>query len=563
MGGDTSNITEFTENFINKIDIREDTADTVIDAILLPGLYNKFALPKNYKKSEIVNNISTRYISHIDDVKKNLKKESKKNLETFIEIKLNLLQNEIKDIINKPCGIVFVKSFLSTLKGKLSQYNEMMVKEKDDFQKRNETIKVKFKVVKQDLEKAAKKLFNAKSAINDELVTIQSYINKESEYLLEIERREKAITFFTLCRDDIEKWIAKVNTFSDSCIKLVESLNEFIQMKKLERGHIKPFSKEIETKSLAFVLPNMGPNDFLKWLDKKNMTVHKLMELRLKEIKTILLDYGNSIEEVDNLKNESIESILSKLPEDKRIEYISELDNMASPLWQYDEGRIAAEYGTSNIYLFGVENELNTIFTPEELSKSIEFATEPNVISTGDPKRIVCFKVETALPAFVIYDMETYRNKYYNPKKPFPYNIHKDWDRTLPTLFPSSEEEEFRKYWSVGLSDPFNLISRRGQYYYIKSEKTGGRLKQYNVKLTNGRPESMQVFLDNEDLIEETQQKIDEIVEKIGINAIIDSLKKHGEDLEKNADKYGKKIKKQIELELSDIENFINSLQSW
>lgn len=559
-GGDISSISEITEDFINRIGIREDTADQVIDSILEPGDFKKFPMPPEFNK-ETVQTAFGRRESHLNDIIRDIRKTAKENLDKLIDMKVKALDDELDNRLSTPHGLEFSKSFLLTLLGRLTEFKNMMMAERENYAKQQEDLKGKYALAKSEAEKASKKLFGSKAAIEHVLKGFKALVDKEASLVLEIARREDAIEFFAFIIDEANKWNERLNAFSRYCSALTQELNQDIQRKKLEKKEIKPFVHEIKPKELKETDLSVEPNDFLTWLrDDKQLNVMKLAEMRIGEIKSVLLEYGNSQEKVKTIKEKSINDILKELSKEKKMEYVGLLDRMASPLWQYDQGLVAADKKTQNIYLFGVENPDDTVFDPEEIKTAIASAYDPAVVGTGDPKRVVCLKVEASVPAFVINDMPRYREKYNATNKPFSYHIHKDWETGLPALFPGTEAEEARKYWSLGLADPFNLISKNGQYYYLESKKRGKKLEDYKVKLAQGRAEAMKTFLDDVDLIDETRDSIEKITQKLGNEGVAEKLKNYGNDLEEKAKKYGKEIRDQIEQELNDIENYVQSL---
>lgn len=560
FGGEISGIKEFTEDFISKIGIREDTTDEVIDSILAPGDYKKFPLPPELNKETIITVFGKRE-SYLNDIQRDIRVTAKENLAKIKDEKIADMNAELANRLSTPQGLEFSKNFLLTLLGRLAEFKNMMKVEREDCTKQKEELEGKYTLVKSEAETASKKLFGSKGAIEQVLKDFKGLVDKEAGLTLEIERREEAIEFFVSIIDEANKWSERLNAFSEYCSALTQELNKDIQRKKNEKKAIKPFVHEIKPKELKELDLTVEPNDFLTWLsDAKQLDVLRLAEMRIGEIKSVLLEYGNSQEKVENIKTKRIDDILKELPQEKMMEYVQLLDKMASPLWQYDQGLVAADKKTENIYLFGVENPDDTVFIPEEIKTAIDSAYPQSVVGTGDPKRVVCLKVESAVPAFVVNDMPRYREKYKDPNKPFSYHIHKDWENELPALFPGTEEEEARKYWSIGLAEPFNLLSKTGEFYYIKSNKRGKKLEDYKVKLAQGRVEAMRSFLDDVEFIDEMRENIEKISQKLGNEAVAETLKNYGNDLEIKAKKSGKEIRDQIELELNDIEEYVQSL---
>jgi len=560
MGGDISSVNDFTDGFIQRIGIKEHEADDVIDSILAPGDFKKFPLPPISAKN-IVSEVLGRREVHLNGVHRNVADTAKRNLANFKKEKLNALKDELANRLSMPQGLDFSKNFLYALVGRLADFKKEMIKEREQNEKLKKEIASSYNPVRSEVEKSVKKLFGAKAAIENALKKFKGLVDKETNFILEIERREKAIEFFAVIINATNDWIEKLDVLSNYCNILTQELNQDIQQNQREGRKIKPFVQELKPAKLKDEIPIVESHDFIMWLkDDKQMDMLKLAEMRIGEVKDILLEYGYSQDKVNEVRNKRIDDILKKLPQKKKIELIGVMDKMASPLWQYDQGFVSGDKKTENIYLFGVENPNDTVFTPEEIRTAIASPYAPAIIGTGDAKRVLCFKLETAVPAFVVSDMSKYRDKYVNPERPFSYHIYKDWEKELPSLFPNTEEEETRKYWSLGLADPFNFICKTGVWYYIKSEK-GKRSDDFRVKLTQGRPDAMKVFLDNTEFVKETRENIEKTIKKLGGEKVVDSLKNYGNELEKKLKKGStQEIISQINLELDDIDTYIHSM---
>ncbi|GAJ04249.1 unnamed protein product, partial [marine sediment metagenome] len=233
-----------------------------------------------------------------------------------------------------------------------AEFKNMMVKEREDYIKQRERLGGKYDLVKLETQKASKRVFGTKAAIESVLKKFKGMVDKELNLILEIERRERAIEFFAHIIDEAKKWLEKLNSFSQYCNTLTQELNQDIQHKKLEKKGIKPFVHEIKPDLLTDWTPTVEPQDFLMWMEnEKQMNIVKFAEMRIGEVKDILMEYGNSLEKVKEIKEKRIDDILRELSKDEKMEYIGLLDGIAAPLWQYDQGIVSGRYKTTNIYL--------------------------------------------------------------------------------------------------------------------------------------------------------------------------------------------------------------------
>jgi hypothetical protein len=403
-------------------------------------------------------------------------------------------------------------------------------------------------------------MFGAKSKTDAAVRRYKQVVDHEASLLFEIERRDRAIDFFAQMLNETSAWRDSLAALATYCETLVEELNVDLAHMQRTRRETKPFVYELKPSNLTEQEPAVDGTDFMRWLtDERRTMPEAVARLRLGEFKDLLLEYGYSNSWVKETKTKRVDEILSVLSPEERLRHLRQLDTMASPLWQYDQGLVSGKYHTENIYLFGVEDKDNTSITKSDIALAIASPYEPSLVSTGDPKRVVCFKVEACVPAFVVSNVPRYREKYLDPNRPFPYHVHRDWDKTLPDLFPS-EEEEARKFWSLALAEPFGLIVKRGEYYYVKSEKRGERTKEYLIKLDQGRREAMRAFLEDRDLVDDTRESIERLNGQLGNARISEALTTYGNDLAERAGKQTEEVRQQIELELQDIEKYVRSL---
>ena len=136
-------------------------------------------------------------------------------------------------------------------------------------------------------------------------------------------------------------------------------------------------------------------------------------------------------------------------------------------------------------------------------------------------------------------------------------NIYSKWD----PIYIQEAYLENRKWWSLGLADPFNLIFKSGAWYYLISKKYGKRTYDYKIKLAQGRFEALKELLENEDYIQEIRENIVKIGEEFNNQQVIQILKKYGDNLlEKVKKQTDKDIRNLVELEINDIENYIEQI---
>lgn len=561
LGGDVADAAGFTDDFIRRAQIREHNGDEVVDALAGQDDIRSFPMPKEFRK-ELIGPTFSRKDTFVNDTLTEIRDVALKRLVDLKATKAKILADELATRLGTPQGLEFSRSFLAALSGQLGEFKAEMSDERDSLDKEKTELPGRYENAKTEADAAAKAIFGSKSKLEAAFRKLKQIADREARLIMDIERREKAIDFFTYLLNEVAQWSEKLAAFRDYCDVLTGELSAEIQRIKHERTEIKPFVQEVKPKSLTEELPSRPAEEFLRWLkDERKLTMLQLAEKRISELKSLLIDFGASDPRVKEVSERSIDDILRDASDAERRHYVEILDQMASPLWQYDQGRIAADKQTTNIYLFGVADATNTVFVPEKIRASIESPYEPQVVATGDTKRVVCFKVEAAVPAFVVHNLAGYKQRY-TSSNGMSYHLKKGWETELPDLFPGTDEAESRKFWSVALADPFNLIVKRGQYYLMRSEKKGERTKDYLIRLGQGRAESLRAFLAEPEYVLEMKDAIDKMNGDLGNQVVTERLNAYGKQLETQAGSQSEEIRKMIEVELGDIEAYMKSLSS-
>ena len=556
-GSDKNNHANF---FIESAKMNEHGADDVINDILKPGDFKKFPLPPQFSK-EVIATTFGKKDQYLNEIQSSLLELAKDNVEKQKQNKLVLLRKEIDLLLSKPKGIETVKEFINDLIGRFVEFKNEMIDEKTKLQRNKEDLAGHYNRLRIESGNAAKALFNTKSKIELVMKEFKQVVEKEAGINLEIERRERAIELFSAISNELLSTSDRLKAFSSYCDELSREFSQKIQRLKSEKARVKPFVHELIPAGLTQEIPIVNPQEILDWLINNNIEPIEFVGMNKSDLKELFLRFGKENISVKEIENKSLEEILKAMPEAETMKYINLLDMMAAPLWQYDRGYISGTMKTTNLYIFGVENPNDSILDPVKIMSHISSTQLPDIIATGDKTHIICLKVETAIPAFALKNMVKYKEKYDNPDAAFPYHIHKDWDKIIPDLFPESDEEGIRKYWSLGLATPFKIISKTGEYYYVASEKLGEGVGSHRrFKLAQGRKESMKVFINNKDLIDEVAEGIERKMKSMGNESIVKDLLDYGKDLEEKAANSTKEIRLQIDNELKDIEQFLKSI---
>jgi len=551
------------ETFIDIAGLREDgNYDKVIDAILRPGDVKRFEMPESKKgASQKIVDIKTTYLNRLEE---ETVVTANKNYETMFPAKLKLVREEIRNRIHSTQGLYHTKKFVDVLTNRLGIFKQTMIHERNEIEQQRQRTQSRYEMLFDDIKKAEVKVFAPAKAIQEACANYQRNVLNEATQIKEKKRRERAAEIFENLQGELRAWQQRILDIDTHLSKLSESLSNEVQTSRRRKIEIKPFVIELEQYLLdKLEVGEVIHADFLKWLRDQGRAMADWADLRTHEIEDVLLTYCKDRPAVKSIMNTDIELELKKLPEELRLKLIKQLDEMAVPLWQYSSADVRGS-SPETLYTFGVPNQENSIMRDQNVLKKLKGSIErPTHISTNDFNRIIFFKAEVAIPSFAISRMERYKEEYLDENAPFNFHTDKNLESQLPDLFPEMEDTQGRIYWSVGLCPEdlgVGLIRREGVYYYARSEKFAKAVDNYLVPLEQGRTQSMKKFLSNSEMVAEMRRSIENRVRQIGNAALIENLKRYRESLLADAKKAGEEMKKQLEVEIRDVESFVQML---
>lgn len=157
-----------------------------------------------------------------------------------------------------------------------------------------------------------------------------------------------------------------------------------------------------------------------------------------------------------------------------------ELDQVSSPAWDYQDAWVSnpgLNY-REEVHILGLEDATDQdhpLVSDEELLSIFAGTLRDRMrlqrVSTGDPNRVLFYKVEASIPAFALRGVEIYREKYLTLRESRSFHIHRVWEKELPDLLPAPEKEAVQEIWTKARL--LGLIQHREGSYRFRDRRLG------------------------------------------------------------------------------------------
>jgi hypothetical protein len=562
LGLRSTSISEDVDSFITQNGLLEHDADQVIDSLLAPGRYKLFRLPDEVSRRN-VDEILERREGHLSAVEAEAKQWIAENLSVLQAEKLAAINARVREELVQPNGLNYAIGFLNNLAGRLDGFKQEMLQERDTFRERRKGASGRYKAQREEATLAKQKLFGANNLITEITKNFAATLNDDAAASVEALRRNEAVVLYTTLHSEVKRLAEQLGDLYKKLETLGRTLNQELQRLRGQQKTLRPFTIELPLPETITGTVTVNPDDFLVWLRDEKLTVLDLASLSSADVGERILSFARGRAGVRDIRSLQIEEVLRQLPRDQLARKVKELDHVAVPSWQYDAAYVSGSQSTQNIYLFGVENADETIFTTDLTQQMLSSNQPPQMATTSDPQRVFCYKVEAAVPAFTVMGMEHYKLRYENPNAAFCYHVDRGWQHNLPDLWPNADEAS-RRVWSLGNADPFALITKKGTFFYATSKEQGRAIDEFEVKLDQGREKALKAFVSNVKLVSEINNEIERITRTRGAAPTAEALRSYREKLVRDGSSREAKpeVRQLLEDEIRDLDAYMEEILS-
>jgi hypothetical protein len=463
-----------------------------------------------------------------------------------------------EQMINRPNGLNYVQKFADKLNAKLEWYQRMM---ENEAKEENERLKsLNFDAYEEQVKQAANAFLSRANRVRAACENYKGMVDRQLDIFMQATRRQKATEVYNALRSHLETTVivpaGRIRVNLESTLKAFERL--YLDITTNRSGE-NPFEQVVRF-SAEKNHPSLTGDDFFQWYRLTYGSVSLWADVRDENVQNQLMEYVN--ERYSPLAGRSIDDILRTSGPESISHDLKQLNNLAVPLWRYDESKIGSRNVIDEFYYYGVENASSTVLADtENHGKVPQGTTAPGFVSTLDPKRITLFKVKIGVPLFALQGIEEMERTYNDPEKRVSNHLHRDWE-SFPNLIPRTGDGEALRWFALAQApDPFDLITRRGDWYYIRSQ-AARRTDNGELKLGQGRLNAFRAFEKNRELIKEVEERVNGLTRTKGQEEISRILREHSDRLQKQVAGGGidASIKEQVENELQSIEEYLQRL---
>jgi len=549
--------------FIQDNHIREDDADDVIDALneREGGGQMRFPLGIGAMKldSSAPDTIKQLHVTHRSKMERQVAQGLEANYQRILKDLTQGIERWWEQVINKPKGLPYAMRFAEKLLAKLEWYQRMMEDESREEKDRLRTLS--FKVVEEQLREAAGAFFGREGRVRTACQNYKGLVDRECELHVQVARRDKAAELYGALQTQVEEVLrrcARIRLNLEAALKEFE--RRFLDVSTSRSG------ESLFEHTLRFDVegnrPKIMPDDFVKWYQEERDTLTAWASVRAEDVVRDIISFINQM--YRPLTEMAIDDVLARSSPEEVARDLDQLDHLARPLWRYDEGKIPAKHqGVINeLYHYGVADADHTVLKEPRILAQVPTGTSAlSFVSTLDHERITLFKVKVGVPLFALSEIDDMERAYNDPDKVVSNHIHKDW-HSFPNVIPRSGNGDALRCFAIAQAPaPFGLISRRGEWYYVRSQQAravdGGELR-----LGQGRVNAFSSFEKNRDLIKEVDEEIDRARRVQGEAETVIVLRGYIDQLAKQASsgKVDASAKEQVEREIKAINDYIERM---
>ncbi|HIE51539.1 MAG TPA: hypothetical protein EYP85_07240 [Armatimonadetes bacterium] len=552
--------------FIDTQGLREDPSDDVVEALLQDergrtmrvslDAVDLFATPgaevlaeaksfvENYRRSTL-----GAYEQRVRDNAQRLEQE-----------KLGALEQQVETLVNDPeRGLLYAHRFLEELNRELEHFWNLVREEQEQQEKQRAAAEQQLPSMLDALDAAVNSfvLFRRRK-IQDALEMYVSTVEDLYRRQLDVLTRSLAVRLYAT-------WTQHLGTLRADLDRLRVRLEALKDRYRTRRRQMESFKETGDFVLERFLVTEQDVEEFYRErvTDLRDETarllnhprygrVYEWRTLSEEEIDVRLRRYcEEKFADLQNLHVDGPEGLLAQknLSPD---EILDRLMTFAVPFWNYSEVR-ARGINTATIEVVGVEDEDNSLIAEAVQRRPGDITTA----TTRESDRITVTRARHGLPLFALTMMENWKLSYdmFLRARRRPVHVLENWE-DLPEPLPAEGEERARTIFALALAPVYGFVEKVGEYYCVVGEDR--RDPDAFLELAEDRTTAEDLFVRNEELVEEVGRRITRRNRELGNVEIMARLQEYVADLAPPTPE----LERQIEGEKKRIGKYLEGLEA-
>jgi hypothetical protein len=303
-----------------------------------------------------------------------------------------------------------------------------------------------------------------RSGVREAAENAAKAVDQETEVAVDVVRFRAAASVVAAVRGEVRQTVERLQQLSARLVKIAGELRAQAPDDGMPR-QVRPFTVELPCPDHLRIEHPVHAHDVLAHLARHGVDLLEDEGLTDDEYKDLFTEFARGMNGLAELGSFEIETLF----QDRafRHRHVELLDRLAEPMWQYETAYLHGGRGTHTIYIFGVANAEHTYFRADELAEALSASHHPQIASTNDSRRVYCYKIEAAIPAFALDRMPYYRERYGN-REDVTYHVDAAWQDAAPDLWPPDLDERARPCGGASKPKPAERVA----VHKIASEDT-------------------------------------------------------------------------------------------
>lgn len=230
-------------------------------------------------------------------------------------------------------------------------------------------------------------------------------VQSEAQHQLQLKRKERGVEVLAPLRRLARDHHQVIGALRELAERVAPSLVEQAEM----HTGVEPFTIRIPCPDTRLEHVSVEAGSMAHWFAGRGLEMATVAALPPPQFRALVMEFAAAQPSVRKFADVTISDALGALDDSAQREYMHDLEALAAPLWQYEPAYLPAGRGTQTIQILGVPDADSDL---EHLLPTMQSGRRVQRVTTNDAHRIYCYKVEAAIPAFMLAGARRYKARY-------------------------------------------------------------------------------------------------------------------------------------------------------